>query len=64
MELCGNHRKDHQKGKLIFVCILNYTWKESVADSYANHVEKDEQDLADLIGGKCHPYPLWCVKHF
>ena len=56
--LCVNHKKIIRKGKLILLSIFNYTCKESIADSYANHVEKDEKDLADLIGGKCHPYPL------
>ena len=32
----------------------NNTCKESVADSNANDVEKDEEDLEELVATKCH----------
>ena len=38
--------------------MINYTCEESIADRDANHVEKDENDYADLIPVKCHSWPL------
>ena len=58
----------HQHVSKICFCLLatsldydgdnNYTCEESIADRDANHVEKDENDYADLIPVKCHSWPL------